>query len=141
MTQYNTLNVKLSNSQLNKLKSGMEYGTKVTLKLSSNVVGGSNDENNFPHKLLLTNTHISRLRKAFVDNYSANVKLSKTQLHKIGQSRGFLVRLLTPLFKIGLSLIENVFKPLAKSVLIPLGLTTAASATDVGIHKKVLDQI
>ena len=141
MTQYNTLNVKLSNSQLNKLKSGMEYGTKVTLKLSSNVVGGSNDENNFPHKLLLTNTHISRLRKAFVNNYSANVKLSKTQLHKIGQSRGFLVRLLTPLFKIGLSLIENVFKPLAKSVLIPLGLTTAASATDVGIHKKVLDQI
>ena len=141
MTQYNTLNVKLSNSQLNKLKSGMEYGTKVTLKLSSNVVGGSNDENNFPHKLLLTNTHISRLRKAFVNNSSANVKLSKTQLHKIGQSRGFLVRLLTPLFKIGLSLIENVFKPLAKSVLIPLGLTTAASATDVGIHKKVLDQI
>ena len=141
MTQYNTLNVKLSNSQLNKLKSGMEYGTKVTLKLSSNVVGGSNDENNFPHKLLLTNTHISRLRKAFVNNSSANVKLSKTQLHKIGQSRGFLVRLLTPLFKIGLSLIENVFKPLAKSVLIPLGLTTAASATDVGIHKKVLDKI
>ena len=131
----------MSNSQLDKLKSGMEYGTEVTLKLSSNVVGGSNDENNFPHKLLLTNTHISRLHKAFVNNSSANVKLSKTQLHKTGQSRRFLVRLLKPLFKIGLSLIGNVFEPLAKSVLIPLSLTTARSATDVGIHKNFLDQI
>ena len=56
MTQYNTLNVKLSNSQLNKLKSGIKYNTKVTLKISSNVVGDSNDENNFPHRFLLTNT-------------------------------------------------------------------------------------
>ena len=54
MTQHNTLNVKLSNSQLNKLKSGINDGT-VTLKLSSNVAGDSNDENNFPHKLLITN--------------------------------------------------------------------------------------
>ena len=54
MTKYNTLNVKLSNSQLNKLKSGTKNGTEVTLKLSSNVDGDSNDENNFPHKLLLT---------------------------------------------------------------------------------------
>ena len=53
MIQYNTLNVKLSNSQLNELKSGIKNGTEVTLKLSSNVVGDSNDENNFPHKLLL----------------------------------------------------------------------------------------
>ena len=51
MTQYNNLNVKLSNSQLNKLKSGIKNNTEVTLKISSNVVGGSNDENNFPHKL------------------------------------------------------------------------------------------
>ena len=56
MTQYNTLHVKLSNSQLNKLRSGIKKGTGVILKLSSNVVGDSNDENNFPHKLLLTNT-------------------------------------------------------------------------------------
>ena len=56
MTQYNTSNVKLSNSQLDKLKSGVENGTEVTLKLSSNVAGDSNDENDFPHKLLLTNT-------------------------------------------------------------------------------------
>ena len=58
MTQYNTLNVKLSNSQLNKLKSGMKDNTEVTLKISSNVVGDSNNENNFPHKLLLTNTQV-----------------------------------------------------------------------------------
>ena len=55
MTQYNTLNVKLSNSQINKLKSGIKNGTEVTLKISSNIVGGSNDEDNFPHNLLLTN--------------------------------------------------------------------------------------
>ena len=56
MTQYNTLNVKLSNSQLNKLKYAITNGIKVTINLSSNVVGDSNDENNFPRKLLLTNT-------------------------------------------------------------------------------------
>ena len=59
MTQYNTLNVKLSNSKLNKLKSGITNGTEITLKISSNVVGDSNDENNFPHKLLLINTQVS----------------------------------------------------------------------------------
>ena len=67
MTQYNTLNVKLSNSQLNKLKSGTKNGTEVTLEISSNVAADSNDENNFPHKLLLTNTQVSRLRKAFAN--------------------------------------------------------------------------
>ena len=90
MTQYNILNVKLSNSQLNKLKSGIKNGTEVTLKLSSNVVGDSNDENNFPHKLLLTNTQVPKLRKVFANNSSTNIKLSKIQLHKIGQSRGLL---------------------------------------------------
>ena len=102
MTQYNTLNVKLSNSQLIKLKSGIKTGTEVTLKISSNVVGDSNDENNFPQKLSLTFTQLSKLRKAFPNNSSANIKLSKTQLHKIGQSRGFLGRLLGPLLKTGL---------------------------------------
>ena len=91
MTQYNILNVKLSNSQLNKLKSGIKNGTEVTLKNSANVVGDSNDESNFPHKLLFPNAQVSRLRKAFVNNSSANIKLSKTQLHKIGHSGGFLV--------------------------------------------------
>ena len=80
----------MSNSQLNKLKSGTKNGTEATLKFSWNVVGNSNDENNFLHKLLLTNTQVSKLHKAFANNSSANTKLSKTQLHKIGQSRRFL---------------------------------------------------
>ena len=127
----------MSNSQLNKLKSGIKNGTDVTLKISSNVVGDSNDENNFPHKLLLTNIKVSKLRKAFANDSSANIKLSKTQLHKIGQSGGFLGRLLGPLLKTGLSLIGNVLRPLAKRVLIPLGLTAAAAATDATIHNKM----
>ena len=100
MTQYNTLNIKLSKSQLNKLKSGIKNNTEVTLKISTNVVGDSNDENNFPQKLLFTNTQVSKLREAFANNYSVNIKLSKTQLHKIGQSGGFLGRLLGPLLKV-----------------------------------------
>ena len=90
MNQYNTLNVKLSNSQINKLTFGIKYDTDVPLKHSSNAFGDPNDENNFPHKLLLTNTRVSRLRKAFANNSSAKIKLSKTQLHIIGQSGRFL---------------------------------------------------
>ena len=110
MTQYNTLNVKLSNSQLNKLKSGIKNNNEETLKLSSNVAGDSNDENNFPHKLLLTNTRVSRLCRAFSNSSTSNIKLSKTQLHKIGQSGGFLSKLLGPLLKTGLPLMKNVLK-------------------------------
>ena len=77
MTQYKTLNVKLSNLQLNQLKSGTKIGTEVTSKTSSNVVGDSNDKNNFPRKLLLTNTQVSKLCKASANNSSANMKLSK----------------------------------------------------------------
>ena len=73
----------MSTSQLNKFKSGIKNGTEVTFKISSNVVGDSNDENNFPHKLLLTNTQVSNLSKAFANNSTANIKLSKTQLHKL----------------------------------------------------------
>ena len=137
MTQYNTLSVKLSKWQLNKLKLGIKIGTEVTLKISSNVVTDSNDENNFPHKLLLTNTQVSKIRKAFANGSLANIKLSKTQLHKIGQSGRFLGKLLIPLLKTGLPLIGNILKPLAKSVLIPLGLTAATSATDAAIHKQM----
>ena len=84
MTQYNSLNAKLSNSQLNKLTPAIKSKIEVVSRLSSNMVG--DDKTNFPHKL--------------------------------------------PLMK-------NVIKPLAKSVLIPLGLTAAASAADAGIHKKI----
>ena len=136
MTHYNSLNVKLSNSQLNKSKSAIENETEVVLKLSSNMIG--DNETNFAHKLLLTNRQISNLRKAFANNSSADIKLSKTQLSKMIQSGGFLGRLLGPLLKTGLPLIKNVIKPLAKSVLIALGLTAAASAADARIHKKIL---
>ena len=136
MTQYNSLNVKLSNSQFNKLKSAIKNETEVVLRLSSNMIG--DNETNFPHKLLLTNRQVANLRKAFANHSSADIKLSKTQLSKIIQSGGFLGRLLGPLLKTGLPLIKNVIKPLAKSVLIPLGLTAAASAADAGIHKKIL---
>ena len=87
--------------------------------------------------MLLTNTQVSRLRKAFANDSSANIKLSKTHLHKIGNSGGFLGRLLGSLLKIGFSLIGNVLKPLAKSVLISLGLAAAAAATGAAIHKKM----
>ena len=70
------------------------------MKISSNVFGDSNYENNFPHRLLLTNTQVSRLHKAFANGSSANIKLSKTQLHKIRQLAGFLSRLLGPLLKL-----------------------------------------
>ena len=98
----------MSNSQFNILKYGIKNGTEVSLKISSNVAGDSNDQNNFPYKLLLTNAQVSRLRKSFANNSSVNTKLSKIQLHKIRQSGGFLDRLLEPLLKIGLSLIGNV---------------------------------
>ena len=105
--------------------------------LLSNIIGDSNDEKNFPHKLSLTNTQVSRLPKAFSNNSSSNIKWSKTQLLKIGQPGGFLSRFLGTLLKTGLHLIRNVLKPLTKSVLIPSGLTSAASATDAAIHKEM----
>ena len=94
------------------------------------------NESNFSHKLLLTNRQILNLRKAFANNSSTDIKLSKTQLSKMIQSGEFLDRLLGLLLKTRLPLIKNVIKPLIKSVLIPLGLTAAASAADAGIHKK-----
>ena len=127
MTQYNSLNVKLSNSQLNKFKSAIKNENEVVLRLSSNMIG--DNETNFFHKLLLTNRQVSNLRKAFSNHLSADIKLSKTQLYKMIQSGGFLGRLLGPLLKTGLPLISNVIKPFAKPF-------AAASAADAGIHKK-----
>ena len=137
MTRYNSLNIKLINiSQLNKLKSAIKNETEVVLRLSSNMIG--HNETNFPHELLLTNRQVENLRNAFANYLSTDIKLSKTQLSKMIQSGGFLGRLLGTLLKTGLPLIKNVIKPLAKSVLIPLGLTAPASAADAGIHKKIL---
>ena len=106
-------------------------------KFFINVIGNSNDEYDFPHKSSLNNTQISRLCKAFANNSSANMKLSKIQLHKIRQSRGWFSRRLGSLLQIGLPLIKSILKPLAKTVLILLGLTTAASATYAAIPRKI----
>ena len=132
------MNVKLSNSQLNKLKSAIKNETDVLLRLSSNMAGNSGDNTNFPHELLLTNRQVANIRKAFANNLSTDIKFSKTQLSKMIQSGGFLGKLLGPLLKTGLPLTKSVIKPLAKSVLVPLGLTAAASAADAGIHKNIL---
>ena len=134
MTQYNSLNVKVSNSQLNKFTSAIKNENEVVLRLSSNMIG--DNETNFHHMLFLTNRQVLNLRKAFANHLSADIKLSKTHLSKMIQAGGILGRLLDPLLKTGLPLMKNVIKPLAKSVLIPLGLTAAASEADVGIHKK-----
>ena len=90
------------------------------------MIGDSNDETNFPHKLLLTDRQVTNIRKAFSNNSSANIKFSKTQLSNMIQSGGFLGRLLVLLLKTGLRLIKSVIKPLPKSVLISLGLAAAA---------------
>ena len=95
------------------------------------------DETNFPHKLLSTRRQVANPLKVLASYLSTDIKLSKTQISKMIQSGGFLGRLFGPLLKTGLPLIKNVIKSLAKSVLIPLGLTAAPSAADVGIHKKI----
>ena len=130
MTQYNTLHVKFFIAQINKLKSGITNGNEITLKISSNIVGDSNDENYFPHKLSLTNKHVA-------NNSSVNMKSSKTQLHKIGQSGEFLGRLSGPLLKTESLLlktesllVKNVLKPLTKSLLIPIGLIKSSSISN-----------
>ena len=107
------------------------------MTISSTVVGESNDDNSFPHKLLLTDIKVSNLRKAFVNGSSANMNLSKIQLHKIGHSGEFLGRLLGSILKTELPLMKNVFEPLAKSVLMQSGLTAAAAARDSAVHKKM----
>ena len=77
MTEYTGANVKIFESQLNKLKSAIKNAIEITLKLSSNMIGNSNDETNFFDKFLLTDRQISKLSKAIANNLSANVKLSK----------------------------------------------------------------
>ena len=120
MIQYNSLNVKLSNSQLNKLKSSIKNENDVVLRISSNIVRNSNDNTNFPHELLLTNRQVENIRKAFAKNTSIDINLAK-----MIQSGGFLGNLLGklagPLMKVAM--------PLAKNLLAPLGLSAAMSAT------------
>ena len=131
MTQCNSLNVELSNSQLNKLNSAIKNGTDVILRLSSNRIGHSGNETNFPHKFLLSNRQIANLRKAFANHTSTDIKLSKAQLTKM--QKGRLLGFLVPLLKSGLPLLKSVIKPLGM-----LGIIAAASATDAAINKKIL---
>ena len=138
MTQYNRLNIKLSNSQLNKLKSAMKNENDVVIRLSPSMIGDSNDKGNFPNEVLLTGGQFSSIRKGFTNNSSVNIKFSKAQLSKMIQPGEFLGKLLNSLLKTGLPLIKSVIKPLAKSILISLGLTAAASAADAGIHRKIV---
>ena len=133
MTQYNSLNVKLSNSQLSKLKSSIKNETDVVLRISSNMVGNSNYNTNFPHELLLTNRQVADIRKAFANHSSIDIKLSKTQLSKMIQSGGFLGNLLGKLA----GPLMTVAMPLAKNVLAPLGISAAMSAIDRSIKKKM----
>ena len=132
MVEYTKVNARLSNSQLKKLKDAVKNNTGTTLRISLKMFNG----NNLPHELLLTTRQKTKVRNAFNNNTSTDIKLSKAQINKIIQSGGFLGRLLGLLLKTGLSLIKNLIKQFAKSVLIPLGLTAVASAADAGIHKK-----
>ena len=82
MTQYNSLNVKLSKSQLNKLKSSIKNETDVGLRISSNMVGDSNDDTNFPHELLLTNRQVVNIRKAFAKIHQLILNYQKLNYQK-----------------------------------------------------------
>ena len=99
MTQCKSLNVKLSNFSFNKLKSAIKNETDMILKLSSNIIGNSDDETNFAHKLSLNNRQVANICKAFANHTSTDIKLSKTQLSNMIQLGGFLDRLLGPLLK------------------------------------------
>ena len=106
MTQYNSVNGELSNSQVNKLKSAIKNENDVVIRLSPSMIGDSNDKRNFPHELVLTDREVSSIRKAFSNNSSVDIKFSKIQLSKMIQSGGFLDKLLGPLLKTGLPLIK-----------------------------------
>ena len=150
MAQFNSLNLKLSNSQLNEFNSAIKNKTEVNLRILSNMIGNSDEcmtYDCFLHDVLLSNRQVANLRKFFANNSSTDIKLWKTQLSKMIHSGGIFVGLLGQLLKAGLPIMknaiiinenviiikENVINSLAKSVLIPLGLTAASSAADAGI--------
>ena len=128
MVEYSKVNLKLSDSQMKKLKDAVKDSTGTTLRINFKMFDG----NDLPHELLLTARQKTNLRNAFNNNMSTDIKLSKAQITKIIQSGGFLGSLLSklagPLMKVAV--------PLAKNILAPLGITAAASAIDAGIQKK-----
>ena len=123
MVEYNTVNSKLSNSQLNKLKSAVKDRQGTTLRISARIF----NENNLPHELFLIQRQITKLRYNIENNMSTDLKLSKAHISKIIQSGGFLDKLLGPLLKTGLPLLKSVIKPLGL-----LGLTAASSVLELG---------
>ena len=128
MIEYSKVNVKLSNTKLNKLKKAVKKKTGTTLRINLRMLNG----NNLPHELLLTTRQKTKLRNALNNNTSTDLKLSKAQITKIIKSGGFLGSLLSklarPLMKVAI--------PLAKNILAPLGIAATASAIDAGIQKK-----
>ena len=101
MAEYSTVNAKLSNSQLNKLKSAVKNKQGATLRMNIKIFEG----NNLPHEILITARQTTKLRNTFKSNMSTDIKLSETQVNLI-QSGGFLGKLLGPLLKTGLPLIK-----------------------------------
>ena len=129
MVEYTKINVKLTNIQLNKLKKAFKNNEGTTLRL-----GVKNfSKNNLPHELLLTKRQNTKLRNAVINNILTDIKLSKAQIKKIIQSGGFLRYLLGKLA----GPLMKVATPLAKNVLVPLGLTAAMSAFDGSTQKKM----
>ena len=129
MVEYSIVNIKLSNSQLNKLKTAAKNQTGVTMSMNIKMLNG----NNLPDKLLLTTRQKDKSRNAFENNMLTNINLSKAQIFKIIQSGGFLGSLLSEI----VGPLMKVAAPLAKDILAPLGLTADASTTDAGIQKKI----
>ena len=139
MAQFISLNVKVSSFKLHKLKSATWNATKVALKLFLTTIGTSHDEAHFPFKWLPTHRKVSKPRKAFANNQSANWNLLTDKFPKTVQSAELLGRYLRPSLKTGLLLMKSALKPLAKIVLITLGLTAASPAADADILEKFLD--
>ena len=129
MVKYNKVNIKLSDSQLNKLKSAIKNQTGVTLKMNIKIFNG----NNLPHELLLTATQKTKRRNAFENNMLTDIKLSKAQISQIIQPGGILGSLLSIIAGPSMKLAV----PLAKNVLVLLEITAVASAIDAGIQNKI----
>ena len=131
MVEYNKINCKLTNVQINKFKKAVKSNEGASLRLG--IKNFNKDE--LPHELSLTTRKNTKLRNTINNNLATDIKLSKSQIKKIIQSGGFLGKLLSklagPLMKVAM--------PLAKNVLAPLGLTAAMSAIDGSIQKKMHD--
>ena len=129
MIEYNKVSVKLTDTQLKKLKNAVKNKTGTTLRMIFKLFDG----NDLPQELLMTTRQKAKLRNAFNNNMSTNLKLSRARIFKTIQSGGFLGSLLSklagPLMKVAL--------PLVKNILVLLGITAAASPIDAGIQKKI----